>query len=242
MSISKEELEQTARQYHQQDILEDKHIEGAGQAYTFNWVFSQIGNAAHVLEMGYGDGLFSAELSKRNIHFTLIEGAASLVETARKMYPQTVTEHVLFEEYTSEEKFDVILATHVLEHVDNPVSLLKNMYSWLKPGGKLIVIVPNKESIHRKLAVLMGLQPALDTLGARDKLVGHQRVYSLDTLSADIREAGFSITDQQGFFLKVLPNSMMREYSSELIYALNEISPELPPHLLANIGIAALKK
>ena len=89
------------------------------------------------------------------------------------------------------------------------------------------------------LAVIMGLQPELDTLGARDRLVGHQRVYSLKTLEEDVLKAGLEVTETNGFFLKVLPNSMMLQYSNELISALNNISPSLPKNILANIGLVA---
>jgi hypothetical protein len=99
--------------------------------------------------------------------------------------------------------------------------------------------VPNKESIHRQLAVIMGLQSALDSLGARDHLVGHQRVYSLDTLGADVKAAGLKVDQEEGFFLKLLPNSMMLDYSIDLLEALNKISFQLPDKLLANIGIIA---
>ncbi len=239
MSLSKEELDKTAQEYHQQDILEDKHIEGACQEYSFDWVFGHIDSSDKVLEMGYGDGLFSKALQDRKINFSLLEGAASLVQSAKSLYPQISVYHELFEEFAPSEKFDLILATHVLEHVDDPVALLQRMKSWIQPNGRILIIVPNQESIHRRLAVIMGLQPQLDTLGKRDLLVGHQRVYSLQTLEEDLTQAGFQVMDRTGFFLKTLPNSMMKEYSPELIQALNVISSELPPQWLANIGVLA---
>lgn len=239
MSISKEELNTIAQTYHQQDILEDKHIEGACQEYSFHWVFNHILPSNRVLEMGYGDGLFSAALHQRKIQFALIEGAETLVQEAQSRYPDVSVYHDLFESFTPIEKYDIVLATHVLEHVDDPIALLKHIRTWLNPGGKIIVIVPNKESIHRRLAVRMGLQAKLDTLGQRDLLVGHQRVYSLSTLQSDLESAGFRVEDKTGFFLKTLPNSMMKEYSPELIKALNEISEEMPAEWLANIGILA---
>lgn len=239
MSISKEELNTIAQSYHQQDVLEDKHIEGACQEYSFHWVFAHIKQSDKVLEMGYGDGLFSAALHQRKIQFDLLEGAETLVREAQSKYPSISVYHDLFETFTPIKKYDVVLATHVLEHVDDPINLLKHIRTWLNPDGKIIVIVPNKESIHRRLAVRMGLQPALDTLGQRDLLVGHQRVYSLGTLQSDLESAGYQVESKTGFFLKTLPNSMMKDYSPELIQALNDISEEIPAEWLANIGILA---
>ena len=88
----------------------------------------------------------------------------------------------------------------------------------------------------------MGLQPQLDTLSERDHLVGHQRVYSLSGLIGEIEAAGMRVVDSAGFFLKVLPNSMMLDFSRELLWCLNSISPRLPKELLANIAVIAAKR
>lgn len=242
MGTTKEELNRIAKEYHDKDVLNDKFIEDECQFYTYNWVFEKIKDCKTVLEMGFGEGNFTDELIKKGFKPTVLDGSNTLLEKAKRIYGNKIEiAHDLFEEFTPKRKFDCILCTHVLEHVDTPVQLLKNMQNWITKNGIIIIIVPNKESIHRQLAVLMGLQPQLDTLGDRDKLVGHQRVYSLDTLTRDIIEAGFKISDTNGFFLKALPNSMMLSYSKELINAMNEISPILPKHLLANIGVIATR-
>jgi 2-polyprenyl-3-methyl-5-hydroxy-6-metoxy-1,4-benzoquinol methylase len=240
MSVTKDELNKIAEEYHSQDLMQDKFIEDECQFYTYNWVFSHLAGYQTVLEMGYGEGNFTHELVARGFKPTVIDGSGLLLEKAKEMYGEKIeTGHALFEEYAPEKKFDCVLATHVLEHVDDPVALLLEMKKWIHDKGKIIIIVPNKESIHRQLAVLMKLQPELDTLGARDKLVGHQRVYSLDTLEKDVQAAGLKVSETAGFFLKTLPNSMMLQYSPELIKALNEISPLLPKNLMANIGLIA---
>jgi len=41
------------------------------------------------------------------------------------------------------ESFDVILASHVLEHVADPVAVVFRLHTLLKPGGRLLVLVPN---------------------------------------------------------------------------------------------------
>jgi len=240
MPTTKQDLDKIANDYHSSDAMQDKHIEDICQWHTYDWVLKHIGRSRSILEMGYGEGNFTAVLSKLRRRLTVLEGSPLLVEKARAIYGQRVQfECALFEEFWPKESFDVIVATHVLEHVDDPVALLRLMKTWLKPSGRIIIIVPNSESIHRRLAVMMKLQPKLDTLGARDHLVGHQRVYSMAALRRDVRRAGCRPVAEEGFFLKVLPNSMMLGFSKELIEALNAISPELPDELLGNIGLVA---
>jgi SAM-dependent methyltransferase len=48
-------------------------------------------------------------------------------------------------------KFDVITMWHVLEHVRNPVDLLRSLVGLLAPGGVVIVSVPNFESMQSRL-------------------------------------------------------------------------------------------
>jgi 2-polyprenyl-3-methyl-5-hydroxy-6-metoxy-1,4-benzoquinol methylase len=210
------------------------------QKYCGAWIVQAVGTAKRVLELGYGEGIITRMLLDADREVTVVEGAALLHDAVATTFGTRVRAvHSLFEEFSPDAPFDAIIASHVLEHVDDPVALLRRMGAWLSPQGRLVVIVPNKESLHRRLAVLMGLQPALDTLGARDRLVGHQRVYSHATLERDLRAGGFTPLEKTGFFLKPVANSMMLTYSPELLAAMNEIGPQLPMELLANIGIVA---
>lgn len=240
MALTRERLDAIAAQYHASDQIPDKFIEDALQVHTLGWIREQLAPCRSVLELGYGEGIVTEDLVRSGKRLTQLEGSAMLVEKVRERYGDRVDcVHTLFEEFEPSHPFDAIIASHVLEHVDDPAALLKRMRSWITPEGRLLVIVPNCESIHRRLAVLMGLQPRLDTLGPRDLLVGHQRVYSLAELLAELKGAGFRVTDTRGFFLKPLPNSMMLEFSPELIDAMNAIASTMPPEWLANLGVVA---
>ena len=178
-----------------------------------------------------------ARLSPLLEHYRVREGAESLVRKVRAEHPQVDVLHQLFEQHQVDQPYDRVLALHVLEHVDDPVSLLRHMAGWMGPDSEMIIVVPNRESLHRRLAVLMGLQPELDTLSARYKVVGHQRVYDLAGLTADLQAGGFEVIESKGFFLKTLPNSMMLDYSDALIAGLNDVGEQLPAELLANLAV-----
>lgn len=50
-----------------------------------------------------------------------------------------------------EEKFDCVFCSHVLEHVENPISLLRYIYDHLEADGTAIISIPNENSlIHLK--------------------------------------------------------------------------------------------
>lgn len=240
MSVTKDVLDDIARRYHQATDVPDKHIEDLCQDYSVEWMLKRLEGRKRVLELGYGEGILNEALLKAGHDVTLVEGSDLLIQEAREKYGDRMDiHHTLFEEFHPTQPFDAVVASHVLEHVDDPVAIMKKVHGWLAPDGIALVIVPNAESIHRRLAVIMGLTPALDTLGARDHLVGHQRVYDYKGLEADLKTSGFKVTEAGGYFLKVLPNGMMLSYSQELLMALNTISETLPKEMLANLAVVA---
>lgn len=243
MNVTTQRLDKIAAEYHTSENVPDKFIEDALQEHSLTWIGEQLASCRSVLELGYGEGIVTEFLVRSGKRLTQLEGSSVLVKKVQNLYADRVTcVHGLFEEYTPDAKFDAILASHVLEHVDDPVALLRRMRSWLKPRGRLIIIVPNSESIHRRLAVLMGLQPKLDSLGPRDLLVGHQRVYSLRELLADVKAGGYEVKRTRGFFFKPLPNGMMLEFTPGLITAMNDIAPTMPAEWMANLGLVVHRK
>lgn len=196
-----------------------------------------------ILEMGYGTGLMLHELTQTHqLPIDLVEGSAALCAEAQARYGSGMrVYHSYFETFTCEEKYHTILAMHVLEHVDDPVQVLQQMALALQPGGRIIILVPNAQSLHRQLAVDMGLQSDIYALSPRDHLVGHQRVFDPSSLQSAVEQAGLVVQKHFGFGLKTLPYSMMEGWSDDLIRACVRISPSLPSHLLGNIGLIARK-
>lgn len=240
---SHENLDEIATQYHSAPPP-DIHIENACQEYEVNWLHEALYNRNNILDLGIGDGLMLKELVAFNrgagSRLTCIEGSSALVEQFSYLNSESTSiTHSLFEDYETDERFDAIVASHILEHVEDPVEVLRHLGTFMQRDAVIIGIVPNSESIHRRLAVSMGIQPHLDSLSPRDHLVGHQRVYSLASLSEDLISAGFHLTAHRGFFLKVLSNGQMLDYDNALLGALLKVSDDLPTELCANIGFVA---
>ena len=232
-------IDHIATTYHG-NVLPDMHIEEACQLYELDWILSFFPTKqTRVLDLGFGDGV-NYEAIAQNCNVTMIEGSKTLCDRAIKISEEknlgVQVVHSMFEDFESSEKYDVILASHVLEHVDDPVGLLAGMRNFLTASGKIVGIVPNAESFHRRLGVAMGLQSALDDLSARDLMVGHQRVYSLASLNEDVQIAGMTIESHRGFFLKVLANSQMIHLEVGVLEGLLRLSDGLPTEDCANIG------
>jgi 2-polyprenyl-3-methyl-5-hydroxy-6-metoxy-1,4-benzoquinol methylase len=238
--IEDDNLERVAIEYHKAK-LPDMHIEEIAQRYELEWILTHIPKNSKILDLGYGDGInFERFLETGAV--TLIEGSELLCEEAKRHVEmnessaQHEVHHSYFETFVTKKTYDVIIASHVLEHVKDPVQLLQHLSKYLRPDGTLIGIVPNSESFHRRLGVAIGVQKRLDDLSSRDRLVGHRRVYSKRTLTEDLESGGFEITEMRGFMLKPLANSQMLHLEEKVLYGLLKISDELSPEDCANLG------
>lgn len=192
-----------------------------------------------VLELGCGDGDWIPHMIKHFGHSYVVDASPKLISHVESQYGEDVTAYCsLFEDFSplAGEKFNTIVATHVLEHVDDPVEVIRCCREWLAPDGVVLIAVPNANSIHRQLAVLMGIQETIYDFSPRDHEVGHQRVYDMQKMRNDISSAGFEIIFEKGLFLKILPNGMMTEFSDPLLKALFDISEKMPSELMANIA------
>lgn len=91
-------------------------------------------------------------------------------------------------------KYDVVCLMGILEHVQDPVSLLKAAGSC---ASTIFITVPNAESFHRYLGVELGIIDDIHQLDVQDIRIGHKRVYDYNMLYKDILDSkvNFSIKD-----------------------------------------------
>jgi SAM-dependent methyltransferase len=75
------------------------------------------------------------------------------------------------------EQMDTVVCLNVLEHIEDDLAGLKNIYSALRPGGRAIVLVPQGAGNY----------------GTLDEALGHYRRYSRDELETKMNAVGFRI-------------------------------------------------
>ena len=131
-----------------------------------------------------------------------VDGSQHKILLAHKLTSASNVEYVisLFEEFHTTESFDAIVMNNVLEHVDEPVSMLRRVNPWLSSQGIAIITVPNAESLHKKVGLQMGVISSLYELTPGDVSKGHQRIYDRDALRRDVEAAGLSASFVGGLF------------------------------------------
>ncbi len=229
-------IEKIAKEYHGSKH-EDIHIENLCQQFELEWIREKVKPQSRVIDLGYGDGVIGPALAQF-CELTVVEGSEELCAKAKMQLPSTAkVVNSMFENYSPDAHADYVVASHVLEHVNDPVALLNKIRTWINNDGAIIAIVPNKESIHRRVARDLGMINDLDQLSDRDIMVGHQRVYGLSELIEHLNKAGFLVEEHRGFFLKPLSNGQMINWSPQVLASLNEVAATMPTHLCANLAI-----
>lgn len=136
-----------------------------------------------ILDVGCGHGTFLALMANRGWAAAGVDFDAEAVEAARRLHGLDVkigtAETVVAEGKT----FDVVTASHVIEHVPDPIAFLAACRRLLKPGGRLIVRTPNVESFGHKryLQNWRGLEPPR-----------HLHLFTVPALVRCGRAAGFA--------------------------------------------------
>jgi 2-polyprenyl-3-methyl-5-hydroxy-6-metoxy-1,4-benzoquinol methylase len=182
--------------------------------------FFKTGN---LLELGSFKGDFTRRFLPHFKDITCVEASDEAIEIAKKELGDKVKFiNSLFEKTVLPEKYDNIILTHVLEHIDNPVALLKKINNeWLSNTGRFYLVCPNANAPSRQIAVKMGLISHNSAITPAEKEHGHRITYSLDTLERDAKAAGLNVIHRSGIFFKALAN-----FQWDRLLATDIISPE----------------
>ncbi len=112
--------------------------------------------------------------------------------------------------------FDVVFCNHVMEHVEDDIKAMSEIYRVLKKGGWAIIQSPQDYSRSTTLE-----DPNITDPKEREKVywqADHVRLYGLD-YGQRLQKAGFTVKEDR--FVMELPNEMVRRYAlpaNEIIY------------------------
>lgn len=168
-----------------------------------NKVSMAIGGLPHgkLLDIGCGVGDFLVQVKKQGWEIAGIEPSddAKLIAKDRLGFtPLTPSESVNLQKHS----FDVITLWHVLEHIDDLEFQTSEIYRLLKPGGRLIIALPNYQSFD--------CQYYKDKWAAWD-VPRHLNHFAPNTLRAIITSLDFQVIDTQ----KLIWDAYYISYMSE---------------------------
>ena len=160
------------------------------------------------LELGSYKGNFTKRFFPYFNDITCVEASSEAIGIAKNEFGDKVKfVNSLFETVKLPTKYDNIILTHVLEHIDDPIKVLKRINDeWLSDTGRFFLVCPNANAPSRQIAVKMGLITHNSAITAAEKEHGHRITYTLDTLERDAKAAGLNVVYRSGIFFKALAN------------------------------------
>ncbi|TNC80758.1 MAG: class I SAM-dependent methyltransferase [Oleiphilus sp.] len=190
-----------------------------------------------LLELGSFRGDFTERLVSLFDDVSCVEASDEAVAFAAERLPQVTIYNSLFESVRLPNRYENIIMTHVLEHVDDPVTVLRRVNDeWLTDDGRFFLVCPNANAPSRQIAVKMGLISHNSAVTPAEHEHGHRCTYTLDTLERDARAAGLNVIKREGVFFKALANFQWdRLLQTDIIskeyldgcYQLGQIYPDL---------------
>jgi 2-polyprenyl-3-methyl-5-hydroxy-6-metoxy-1,4-benzoquinol methylase len=108
-------------------------------------------NGGKVLDIGCGRGIFLNEMRKKGYDVYGTEFSETGANFAREVLKLDISIGELVTLKFPDNNFDIITIYHVLEHLSNPVQTLHEAKRILKPGGLLLIAVPNIDSWQAKI-------------------------------------------------------------------------------------------
>lgn len=169
------------------DAYELKPDEGSSHAVLAAWAGGSTGCRA--LDLGCADGFLAAQLREHGWHVTGVD------VTARPGVKQRVDRFVagdlddgLPPAVLEDEPYDLIVAADVLEHVRDPEQVLQELHDVLRPGGRLLVSVPNFGHWYPRLRVVSG-RFDYDRRGILDR--GHVRFFTRRSFDRVLHRSGW---------------------------------------------------
>ena len=191
-------------------------FEAVQVAYRRRLVLARV--AAHrprrVLEIGCGEAPLFLDLP--DVAVTVVEPAPAFAARARVLADGR-SDVTVVEDYAEGVdadslggRFDMVVLSCLLHEVPDPQRLLAAARSCCAPDGVVHVNVPSAHSLHRLLAVAMGLIPHPATESDTQRVMQQRTVYDAPGLEREVTAAGFTVRDRGSLFVKPFTHAQMQ--------------------------------
>ncbi|MGH2850869.1 MAG: class I SAM-dependent methyltransferase, partial [Solirubrobacteraceae bacterium] len=160
----------------------------------FNFLRSQLGRGARVIDVGCGEGWFAGALAEAGWSAVGVEVAEEPLRRARERFPGV--EFVLAGETSlpfAEGSFDVAWLGEVLEHVRDGIGLLGEVARVIGPDGRLVISTPD-HGWRRRLWLGLSRRAFEAHFEPRSD---HLRFFTRRTLAALLDACGFEVVSQR---------------------------------------------
>ncbi|KKQ96762.1 MAG: Methyltransferase type 12 [Candidatus Levybacteria bacterium GW2011_GWA1_39_11] len=175
-----------------------------------------------ILDAGCFTGDFLELFKSKGVNFFGIEIQKEAVEIARKKLKNKVVEGDILSYKFNKENYDAITMLGLIEHVTDPMKLLKKARALLKKEGILMIQTPNSGSLIAK--IMSKYWPPFSP-------VEHIHIFSKDGLSETLKTLGFEVAFKKNHWKKLPVEYIfnnLKTFGPEFHKILSKIYPFLP--------------
>lgn len=204
-----------------------------------------------ILEIGCGMEPLFQYISEDYEKYCIVEPSSifykNALELAKGKSVKCYNEFFSPTEKLKDDQFDFIICSGLLHELEQPEEILKGIHEVSDRGTIVHVNVPNAKSIHRLLAIEMGVILNEYELSDRNLLYQQHSVYDLEMLGKIVEDIGFKVVDSGSYFIKPFTHSQMYQMIKNGIinedilgglYNLVKYMPEYGSEIFVNCRLA----
>lgn len=198
-------------------------------------VVAHVTAGDRALELGCATGLMTAALAAAGARVTAVDRSEAYLQRARERdlagvrFVAARLDEPGWEERVGD-GFRHVLACNLVHELPDPVDLLARARALMADDGLLHLSVQNPRSIHRLVAMEMGLIDDPREVSARGHRFATLRMWDADQLMELAWEAGLRTVARHGVMLKPLPNEMMAALPGDVLDGFERAARHLPDH------------
>jgi len=192
--------------------------------------FAKIKRSDTVLDIGCGSGMVTRKIAEKvGCRVIGVDRSEDCIQHANKRSKNK--KNIKFVVGSMENlpfmdnKFDVIIASHIIEHLKDPENALCEVRKKLKKSGRLIITTPNYKSLWPIAEFIFDR-----TLAESDYSLHDQHVTKFDSKNVEslLNRLNFRKVSVESHYIITLPISLLSSRLADFIFSFEKILSSLP--------------
>ena len=190
----------------------------SSHAQILSWIENE--RPEDVLEIGTATGYLTAEMAKLGCRVTGLEQDPEMAGIASEYCEKMLVGDVESVDLDGLGQYDAVVLGDILEHLHNPQEVLRKLTKRLRPGGKILMSLPNVANIWVRLNLLFG-RFNYSRVGILDE--SHLRFFTLETSKKLAHDSGLEVVriNTTPIPLPILLPATQKGHSLSFLHVLN---------------------
>jgi len=204
------EQEQYTRKF--VDPADDRQARNRDNDQAYEFLSRHVAGPGRLLDIGCGNGRLLLRARRDGWQVKGLELSAEMAAfAAERVGCEVLTDDFLTLEPAPEDReaFDVVSLRHVLEHLPEPLLAMQKISALLRPGGLLLVEMPNIEGLSKRWVRFSARHRLHRRRFPPGFAAGHACEYSRQSFSALLARTGFELTRWETYSKKPLANWLL---------------------------------